>query len=497
MKLKSVEKLENSKVCLEIVVEPAEYEAGVAYAYKKNVGKINLPGFRKGKAPRKMIERMYGPTVFAEDAINYAFPLAYEAAVKESGIEPVEQAEIDVTEFNENTFTFKATVTVKPEVALGDYKGITAERPVVTVDDADIEAEINRLKERNSRLISVDRAAKDGDTVVIDFEGFVDGVAFDGGKSENHSLKLGSGQFIPGFEDQLVGKSAGEECDVNVTFPTEYHADDLAGKEAVFKVKVNEVKETEAPVIDDEFAKDVSEFDTLDALKKDIEEKIRDSREKMADEAFENALLDKITDNMTVEVPDVMVENQLDRITDDYANRLSSQGLSLESYLQMTGMDVKAFRDNFRDGALRQVKINLALQKIAEVENITVSDEDIDAEYKSLADQYGMDVERLRGYLPKDMMMHDMLLMKTNKFVRENNKSKKPAAKKAAAKKDDAEAEKKPAAKKSASTAKKTTAKKDDAEKKPAAKKTASTTAKKTTTAAKKPAAKKKAEDAE
>ena len=258
MKLKSVEKLENSKVCLEIVVEPAEYEAGVEYAYKKNVGKINVPGFRKGKAPRKMIERMYGPTVFAEDAINYAFPIAYEAAVKESGVEPVEQAEIDVTEFENNTFTFKATVTVRPEVTLGDYKGMTAEKPVVTVSEDDVNAEINRLKERNSRLVSVERASKEGDTVIIDFEGFVDGVAFDGGKSENHPLKLGSGQFIPGFEDQLIGKSAGDECDVNVTFPTEYHAGDLAGKEAVFKVKVSEVKETEEPALDDEFAKDVS-----------------------------------------------------------------------------------------------------------------------------------------------------------------------------------------------------------------------------------------------
>ena len=489
MKLKSVEKLENSKVCLEIVVEPEEYEAGVEVAYKKNVGKINVPGFRKGHAPRKMIERMYGANIFAEDAINYAFPRAYEAAVKESGVDPVEQAEIDVTEFDNNSFTFKATVTVRPDVTLGEYKGMTAERPVVTVTDEDIDAEINRLKERNSRMVSVDRPAKDGDTVVIDFEGFVDGVPFDGGKSEKHNLKLGSGQFIPGFEDQLIGKSAGDECDVNVTFPTEYQAEDLAGKAAVFKVKVCEVKETEAPVLDDEFAKDVSECDTMDELRKSIEAKIRDSREKMADDAFENAIMDKVVENMQVEVPEVMVENQLDRITDDFTNRIASQGLSLEAYLQMSGMDVETFRKNFRDGALRQVKINLALQKISEVENITVSEEDIEEEYKNLAEQYGMPVERLRGYLPIDMMMHDMLIMKTTKFVRDNNKSKKPAAKKAAAKKD--ESEKKPAAK-AASTAKKPAAKKPAA-KKPAAKKTdadAETTPKKRTT-------KKKAEDAE
>ena len=461
MKLKSVEKLENSKVCLEIVVEPAEFEVGLDYAYHKNVGKINIPGFRKGKAPRKMIERMYGPTVFAEDAVNFAFPIAYEAALKESGVEPVEQADIEVTEFEPTTFTFKATVTVSPEVTLGDYKGMTALRPAATVEAADVEAEINRLVERNSRLVSVERASKEGDTVVIDFEGFVDGVAFEGGKSENHNLKLGSGQFIPGFEDQLVGKSAGEECDVNVTFPTEYHSDDLAGKEAVFKVKVNEVKETEAPAVDDEFAKDVSEFDTLDELKKDIEKKILDSREKMADEAFENALLDKIINNMQVEIPEIMIENQLDRVTDDFANRLSTQGLTLEAYLQMSNMDVPTFRNNFRDGAVRQVKINLALKEIAKVENITVTEEEIEAEYASLAEQYGMPLDRLKGYLSVDMMMSDMMLMKTSKFIRENNKSRKPAAKKAAAKKDeDAPAEeKKPAAKKT-TTAKKAPAKK-------------------------------------
>ena len=485
MKLKSVEKLENSKVCLEIVVEPAEFEVGLDYAYHKNVGKINIPGFRKGKAPRKMIERMYGPTVFAEDAVNFAFPIAYEAALKESGLEPVEQADIEVTEFEPTTFTFKATVTVVPEVTLGEYKGLTAVRPAATVAKADVDAEIARLVERNSRLVTVERASKEGDTVVIDFEGFVDGVAFEGGKSEKHNLKLGSGQFIPGFEEQLVGKSAGDECDVNVTFPTEYHSDDLAGKEAVFKVKVCEVKETEAPVVDDEFAKDVSEFDTLEALKNSIEAKLLESREKMADEAFQEALLDKIINGMQVEIPEVMIENQLDRVTDDFANRLSAQGLTLEAYLQMSNMDVPTFRNNFRDGAIRQIKVNLALKKIAALENITVTDEELEEEYKNLAEQYGMPLERLKGYIPVDMMMGDMLIMKTSKFIRENNKSRKAAAKKASAKKDEAERadeEKKPAAKKT--TAKKAPAKKaaDDGEAKAAPKK-------RTT--------KKKAEDAE
>lgn len=461
MKLKSVEKLENSKVCLEIEVEPAEYEAGVEIAYKKNVGKINVPGFRKGKAPRKMIERMYGANVFAEDAINYAFPRAYEEAVKESGIDPVEQAEIDVTEFENNTFTFKATVTVRPEVTMGEYKNLTAEKPEVTVSDEDIEAEINKLKERNSRLVSVSRAAKEGDTVVIDFEGFVDGVPFDGGKAEKHNLKLGSGQFIPGFEDQLIGTEAGAEIDVNVTFPEQYQ-EELAGKAAIFKVKVCEVKETEEPIVDDEFAKDVSECDTLEELKKSIAAKIEDGRQKMADEAFENALMDQIVENMQVEVPDVMVENQLDHITEDFSNRVASQGLTLEAYLQMSGMDMETFRKNFRDGALRQVKINLALEKISELENITVSDEEIDAEYEKLAEQYGMPVDRLRGYLPVNMMLHDMMIIKTTEFVRTNSKSKKPSAKKTTVKKT--AAKKEDEANEEEAPKKRTTKKKEDAE---------------------------------
>ena len=370
MKLKSVEKLENGKVCLEIQVEKAEFDAAMDKSYHKNAPKITVPGFRKGKAPRKMIERMYGAGVFTEDAVNFAYPEAYEAALAESGYEPVEQADVELVEMDENGFTVKATVTVKPEVKLGNYKGIEAEKPAAKVTKKDIDAEINSMLERNARLVTVEREAKDGDTVVIDFEGFVDDVAFEGGKGENYSLKLGSNQFIPGFEAQLVGKKAGEDADVNVTFPTEYHAEDLAGKAAIFKVKVHEVKETELPVADDEFAKDVSEFETLDELKKSIEAKIKDSREKMADEAFENAVLDEIVKNMKVDLPDVMIENQLDKICDDFANRLGAQGVTLDQYLQMMQSNMEDFRKNFRSGAEHQVKVQLALEAIAKAEKL-------------------------------------------------------------------------------------------------------------------------------
>ena len=384
-------------------------------------------------------------------------------------------------------FTFKAEVTVKPEVTMGEYKGLTANKLEVSVSDEDIAEELGRLRERNARMVNVDRAAKEGDTVVIDFEGFVDGMPFEGGKSEKHNLKLGSKQFIPGFEEQLIGAEPGADVDVNVTFPEEYHAEELAGKPAVFKVKVLEVKETELPELDDEFAKDVSELDTLDELKKSIHEKIQESRQKMADDTFENQVLDQIVANMTVEVPEVMIENQLDRITDDFANRVASQGITMEAYLQMSGMDMDTFRKNFRDGAERQVKITLALEKIAELEKLEVTEEDIEEEYKKLAEQYGMPVERVRGYIPEGAMKQDIISIKTSQFIRDNTKANliKPG-----------DAEKKPAKK---TAAKKSTAKaadkaeeKADGEKKPAAKKPAAKS-----TAAKKPAAKKSEEAAD
>lgn len=496
MIVKSTEKLENGKVSIEIQVEKAEFDAAMDRSFKKNVSKITVPGFRKGKAPRRIIERMYGEHVFTEDALNFAYPPAYEQAIAELGFEPVDRADVDIVDLSADGFVFKAVVTVKPEVKLGAYTGLTADKVKPEVTELDIQRELDQLRMRNSRLVSVDRAAKENDTVVIDFEGFVDGVAFEGGKAEKHNLKLGSGQFIPGFEDQLIGAAAGAEVDVNVTFPTEYQADDLAGKEAVFKVKVHEVKETEEPVMDDEFAKDVSEFDTMDELKKSIETKLMENREQISNDGFENLLLDQIIANMEVEIPDVMIENQLDRITDDFANRMMSQGISMESYLQMSGTDMESFRKNFRESAERQVKITLALEAITKAENLEIIDADIEAEYTKLSEQYGMPVDRIKSYIPREAMLQDMKSLKASEFIRNNSKAnliapdapkkKKTTTKKKAA--DEAEtAEKKPAAKK-ASTAKSTTTK--TAAKSTAAKKTTTTAKKTTAKASEKPAEK-------
>ncbi len=476
MKLNSTEKLENGKVCLEIQVEKPEFDDAMEKAYLKNKSKIAIPGFRKGKAPRAMIERMYGAGVFTEDAINIAYPAAYEAAVKESGIEPVDYPEVELVDINDDGFVMKTTVTVKPEVKLGKYKGVEAEKPAISVTKKDVDAELSFMLEKNARLVTVERAAKDGDTVVIDYEGFVNDVAFDGGKGENHSLKLGSNQFIPGFEAQLVGKSAGEECDVNVTFPEQYHADELAGKAAIFKVKVHEVKETELPALDDEFAKDVSEFETLEDLKKDIKKKLTDSREKMANDAFEAAIMNVIVGKMKADIPDVMVEAQLDNICNDFAQRLQMQGITLDKYLEMMQSNMDDFRANFRDQALEQVKSRLALEAIAKAEKIEPTDEDVEAEYTKLAEQYNMPVDRVRSFLPAEAMKSDLYTIKTLAFLRENAVAKAPE-KKTATKKA---SEDKPAAEKKAPAKKTSTAKAADGEKKTTAKK--STTTKKTTT---------------
>ncbi len=488
MKLKSAEKLENGKVCLEIQVEKPEFEDAMQKAYLKNRSKITVPGFRKGKAPRAMIERMYGKGVFTEDAINIAYPDAFEAAVNESGCEPVDYPEVELVDINDDGFTMKATVTVKPEVKLGKYKGVEAEKLPVSVTKKDIDAELSVMLNKNARLISVEREAKEGDTVIIDFEGFVDDVAFDGGKGENYSLKLGSNQFIPGFEDQLIGKKAGEDTDVNVTFPTEYHSDELAGKAAVFKVKVHEVKETELPEADDEFAKD-SGFDTLDELKKDIEKKIRETRQKMSDDAFVDAVLRKVVDDVKVDVPAVMIENQLDNITRDFEQRLSMQGITLAQYLEMMKSNEEDFRKNFKDQAEFQVKTRLALEAISKAEGLEPTDEDVEAEYKKLSEQYGMEVEKIRSFLPADAMKADLFSIKATDFIRDNSVATAPA-KKTAAKKTTASGEAKAPAKKTAASGE---------AKKPAAKKTAASGEAKAP--AKKPAAKKttakKADDKE
>ncbi len=507
MSLKKATKTkEANRVELVVVIDAETFEKGLQIAYRKNVKKMNVPGFRKGKAPRAFVEKMYGKEIFYEDALNELYPDALDEAIKASGYEYVEdKIDFDVTSINEKGVEFKAVITVKPEVEISDYVGMKAERPSDEVKDEDVEEELKRLQDRQARLVSVEgRAAQDGDTAVIDYEGFADGVPFEGGKAEQYSLALGSNTFIPGFEDQIIGKEIGEEFDVNVTFPEEYHADELAGKPAVFKCKLHELKVREVPELDDEFAKDCSEFDTLDELKADMRAHLEEHRKADADRAFEDALAKQLGEKMKADIPAVMIENAMNDCVADFDRRLQSQGLSLDMYLQYTGMDHDAFRETTREQAEQQVKVRLALEKIVALENITVSDEELDAEYNKFAEAYGMKVEDIKKALPAEYISKDLSVEKAMHFVRDNAKVGKPAAKKTTAKKADDAAEKKPAAKKTTTkkaadtaekkpAAKKTTAKKvdDAAAKKPAAKKT--TTKKAADAAEKKPAAKKPA----
>lgn len=473
--LKNVKNVEENVVELEFSIDAKTFEDGVMKSYRKNVKKIQLPGFRKGKAPKMMIEKMYGPEVFYDDAINFVFPEAYDAAVKEAGITPVDRPEVDVKEIGKDIdLVLTAKVTVKPEVTIENYKGIEIPKTEYTVSNEDVNKEISAMAERNSRLVTVeDRAAKLGDTAIIDYEGFVDGVAFEGGKGEGHNLELGSGQFIPGFEDQIVGKKTGEEFDVTVTFPEQYHAEELQGKEAVFKVKLNELKEKVLPALDDEFAKDVSEFDTLEELKADTKAKLEKAAEEKATNENESAILDFLSENLKANIPTVMIESQIDGMLKDFEMRITSQGIDLNTYLTYTGMDEKTMRESFREQAERRVKTTLALEKIRELEQISATDEEAEEEIKKMAEQYKMEVEKIKSFLQLEDVKEDVSMRKTMDFLLENAKekkaAKKTAAKKPAAKKDDEE-EKKPAKK---AAPKKTAAKKaEDGEKKPAAKKT-------------------------
>ncbi|MBR5519077.1 MAG: trigger factor [Clostridia bacterium] len=419
MILKNVEKTAANQVKLEIVCERDEFQAAVEKSYKKNATRFNVQGFRRGRAPRKIIERMYGESAFYEDAVNIAYPEVYSAAVKEAGIEPVDRAEVELVDISADGFTFTATVTVKPEVKLGAYKGLEAEIAPVVITEEDVDKELEGRRKRNGRLETVEREAAEGDTVVIDFEGFIDDVAFEGGKAENHSLRLGSGQFIPGFEDQLIGTKAGDEKDVNVTFPEAYQAEELAGKPAVFKVKVHEVKENILPDLDDEFAKDVSEFETLAEFREDLKRKLQIVREKSSNEEFEGKLLEKLVENMEAEIPDCMIEQQLDRIAEDFEYRLRSQGMTLQGYLQMSGMDIEGFRNTFRDRAEMQVKTTLALEAVAAAENFEVSAEDVEAEYGKMAELYKAPVEELKKYMSEDAVKEDMLKAKAVELIKE------------------------------------------------------------------------------
>ena len=417
MKLTNVEKKEKNQVVLSITVEADVFEAACEKSYRKNAHSINIQGFRKGKAPRKIIEKLYGPEIFYDDAMNACIPDAYEAAVEEAGLKVVSQPSITDVDVKDGEFVFTAVVYVKPEVSVKDYKGIEAEKDEAVVTAEEVEAELTRMQDRNARQVSVEREAKKGDIVNLDFEGFADGVAFEGGKGEKFDLELGSGMFIPGFEEQLEGKKAGDECDVDVVFPETYQEKNLAGKPAVFKCKINEVKENQKPALDDEFAKDVSEFDTLADLKADIEKKQQESKTASADNAFQERVMDKVIENLEADIPEAMVETQLDRVAEDFSYRLAMQGMEFESYLKMTGMTKEQFRQVFKPQALRQVKIRLALEKIAELEGLEVTDEDLNAEFAKLAENNKMDVEKVKELLSAEDLKGDMLCQKANDFV--------------------------------------------------------------------------------
>ena len=445
MTVKSCEKLEKSQVALTIEVGAAEFEAAVEKAYQKMRRKINVPGFRPGKAPRKMIERMYGAEVFFEEAINIAFPEAYEAAVEQEKLQVVGYPAVEmVGEVTKDGFTFKATAPVYPEVTLGEYKGLKAEKPEVKVTAADVDERLKTLADRNTRLVSVDREAKSGDTAVIDFEGFLNGKPFEGGKGENHNLELGSGSFVPGFEDQVIGMKAGEEKDIDITFPENY-TPELAGKPVVFHVKVNEVKHKEVPAIDDEFAKDVSEFDTLEELKADTRKTLETDREAAAHRAFEENLMNQVAENITADIPDVMVENQARQYLDNFKAQISRQ-FPYEEYKKMTGMDDEKLLADAKEPALRQVKMDLAVAAIIKAENIEASDEDVEAEYKKMAEQFGMDVDMVKKYLVKEQVQDQLLSQKAVAVVVDSATAEKP--KKAAKKEEAAEGEEKKPAKK-------------------------------------------------
>lgn len=424
MSLAETKNVGTNRYELVVKVDAEKFEAAIEKAYRKNVKKIDIQGFRKGHAPRKIVERMYGEGVFFEDAINDLYPAALQEAITESGLEVVARPEVEVTEVNKaDGFTFTAKCVVKPEVEVKGYKGIEVEKEVKEVTDEEIDRNLQNMQEKHARMIDVDdRSAQNGDSVVFDFEGFVDGVAFDGGKAEKFNLELGSGQFIPGFEEQIVGKSIGEEFDVNVSFPEDYHVDDLKGKPAVFKCKLHEIKYKELPILDDEFAKDASEFDSLDELKADLKKKAEEANEKAAETEVENKLIDTVLENMTGEIPEEMYEVRIDEMVRDFEYRLQMQGMDLETYLKYTGMELDSFRKTFAAQAEKQVKIRLALEKIVEVENITVEDEAVEEEYKKLADQYKMEVEKVKGFIPDEEFRKDMAVNKAVDLIKDTAK---------------------------------------------------------------------------
>lgn len=442
--LKSANKTETNIYTLEVSVSGEDFNKAILQAYNKQKNKIQLPGFRKGKAPLKMIEKFYGEGVFYEDALDIVYPGVVGDAIKEAGIEPVAAPhDLDVTKIGKDGVEMTMKVTVKPEISIDNYKGIEADKGDASVCADDVKKELASMQERNARVVTVDdRKAKKNDIAVIDFEGFVDGVAFDGGKGENYELTLGSGQFIPGFEDQIIGHKTGDEFDVNVTFPTEY-TPELAGKEAVFKVVLHEIKMKELPTLDDDFAKDVDdEVDTLAELKKKIKAELSDKKKEDVEKDFESAVLEKVVDLVEGEIPEVMYDNKLEDDVKDYENRLSQQGIPLDTYLQYMGMDRDKFKESMRDNAVKQVKLQLAVEKIAELEKIEATDEEAEAQLKEMADMYQLDVEQIKKWVNIEDVKKDVVGKKTVDFLVANAKAivaekPKKTTKKAAAKKEE------------------------------------------------------------
>ncbi len=463
MSVKNCEKLEKNQVALTVEVDAAAFDAAIEKAYRKVRHQINVPGFRKGKAPRKMIENLYGVEIFYDEAINIAMPDAYVAAVSEEKLEPVGYPEVELLSVSKDGFSFKATVYVYPEVTLGQYKGLSAPKGEVKVTEEDIQERLNQLAERNTRMLGVDRPVENGDVANIDFEGFLDNKPFDGGKGENFDLEIGSGSFVPGFEEQMTGMAAGEEKDIDITFPEDYHAE-LAGKAVVFHVKVNAVKRKEVPELDDEFAKDVSEFDTLEELKKDIESKIAADRQSAVDHAFEEALMEQVAEGIQCDVPQPMVDEQARRFVENLKMQIQQQGIPYEQYLKLAGLDDESVMAQAQTPALRQVRLDLALEALAKAEGVEVSDEEIEAEYERAAGQYGMKAEDLKKYIDQGTIKNQLVNTKAVKVVVDSaiatkfeekapegeesvegeEKPKKRASKKAAESAEPAEGEEKP-----------------------------------------------------
>ena len=446
MSLTEKNKVDTNKYELTIHVDADSFEKAVEKAYHKQVRKINVPGFRQGKAPRRMVEKLYGEGVFYDDAINDLYPAALSEAVKEAELALVARPEVEATDVSkENGFTFKATCIVKPDVTVKEYKGLSVDKIVKAVAEEDVDQRIDSMRNRNARQVNVEgRASKEGDTLVFDFDGSVDGVPFDGGKAENYSLEIGSKQFIPGFEEQLVDRNIGDEFAVNVSFPEEYHAEELKGKAAVFQCKLHEVKAKELPELDDEFAKDVSEFDTLEELRGDIRQKMQEQFDKAAADTVENKLIDQVIEGMEAEIPQEMFEARIDDMVRDFSYRLESQGMNLDTYLQYTGMAPEAFRATFEEQSKRAVKIRLALEEIVKLEGIVPSEDEIEAEYQKAAENYKVDLARVKQAIPQEEFVQDLAVNKAIDLVKatakvtekpeeaaadEEKKAKKPARK--------------------------------------------------------------------